>query len=178
MQAQRTSSSSRPAPSRRKACEDCSKSKRRCDLNIPCSRCAGLGLTCHYQVPPRHRSRHAGASAAGQSETPGSSYSFLLDTGTLDDALLLNSDLDLPLFGDVLKSDSLAYSSNLLPGSGVIAVTENVSIDLFDLESSRLQFIIDIFKSSPSYMAREGSTVWCHALLYKEQMPKSMHGKI
>lgn len=44
-----TSAASAAAPPpRRKSCGRCVKAKRRCDLQLPCSRCAEKGLACEY----------------------------------------------------------------------------------------------------------------------------------
>ncbi|TFK54876.1 hypothetical protein OE88DRAFT_1653418 [Heliocybe sulcata] len=41
------------APPRKKACQNCTTAKTRCDLQRPtCLRCHTRGITCHYSVPP------------------------------------------------------------------------------------------------------------------------------
>lgn len=41
----------------------------------------------------------------------------------------------------------------------------------------RLQWSIDEIQRAPSKMVHETSTPWCHPLLYKDGMPRSMQGK-
>lgn len=65
-------------PPRKKACNNCTKAKVRCDLEKPtCSRCRASGRTCEYlhptheESPPSRRSRersHAASSEVGASE--------------------------------------------------------------------------------------------------------------
>lgn len=43
---------------------------------------------------------------------------------------------------------------------------------------SRLKFSIAEIQKAPSTMVLENQTPWCHALLYKNEMPRSMQGKV
>jgi hypothetical protein len=42
--------------------------------------------------------------------------------------------------------------------------------------AKRLQFAIDEIKRAPALMIMETQTPWCHPLLYRDGMPKSMKG--
>jgi hypothetical protein len=166
----------RTAPPRRKACEDCSKSKRRCDLDLPaCSRCSKLGLDCHYHVPPRKAIGRAKFAAVDDLDTANSCPP-QLDVDVLDDCLHYNESLDLPFMEEPPKSGPVTYPMDLLLNSEVMSIADPVSIDLFNPNGSRLHYTIEIFKSSPARIVHENSTSWCHSLLYKDLMPKSMHG--
>lgn len=42
---------------------------------------------------------------------------------------------------------------------------------------NRLQWAVDEIKEAPMKMVLENQTPWCHPLLYKDAMPRSMQGK-
>lgn len=44
--------------------------------------------------------------------------------------------------------------------------------------SSRLQYTIDLVKGAPKRMVDELETPWCHPLLYRDETPRSMQGKL
>lgn len=170
----------RDAPPRRKACEDCSKSKRRCNLGIPaCSRCSKLGFVCHYQVPPQRAIGQATAPEDASLETVRTCQPQLeVDGDVLTDAppLPYGGDLDLPFTDEAFNPGTPLYPADMLSRPEVVPSINAVTIDLFNPVESRLYHTVELFKSSPSRMVRENSTSWCHALLYKDYMPKTMHG--
>ena len=163
-------------PPRRKACEDCSKSKRRCDLGLPaCSRCSKLSLVCHYQFPPQRAMGRPPANVAAGLDDANLDLP-LLDDGMLADPLPYTEHLDLPFVDDGLVSDARPYLVTLQSSSKIASVADPVNFDLFNPAESRLQYIVELFKSAPSRMVLENSTPWCHPLLYSDQVPKSIHG--
>jgi hypothetical protein len=42
---------------------------------------------------------------------------------------------------------------------------------------NRLQWAVDEIKEAPKKMVLENQTPWCHPLLYKDAMPRSMQGE-
>lgn len=44
--------------------------------------------------------------------------------------------------------------------------------------TNRLKWSITEIQKAPSTMVLENQTPWCHALLYKNEMPRSMQGKL
>jgi hypothetical protein len=189
----------RPLP-RRKACGECFKSKRRCDQHLPaCSRCSKQRLACHYLVsPPLPRPTGSGSNAAGASEvditTPRDNTAPpppLLDGDIPVQDLPYSHELDLGFWNEAFMSDAQTSPTALHPSPPAdilqwtpkeplaeVAVTDPVSSDLFNAATSRLNYAIDMLKAAPSRMVLENSTPWCHALLYNDQMPKSMHGTL
>jgi hypothetical protein len=142
-----------------------------------CSRCSKLGFVCHYQVPPRQAIGHAAATEESGLETGSNCLPPLeLDDDVLADAFPYGGDLDLPVMSEAFKPHTPTYPMDMLSRPGVIPIPNAVTIDLFNPVESRLYHTVELFKSSPSRMVRENSTPWCHALLYKDHMPKSMHG--
>jgi hypothetical protein len=166
MQSESTSTGRcRQAPPRRKACEDCSKSKRRCDLATPArSRCSKLGLVCHYLVPPQRAIGRASATATAGLETAMNGLP-PLDDDILAEALLYTEDLDLPFMDDALNSGSQTFPITPQSSSKVATLSNAVTVDLFNPAGSRLHYTVEIFKSAPSRLVSENSTPWCHALL-------------
>ncbi|RDW72866.1 hypothetical protein BP6252_06773 [Coleophoma cylindrospora] len=185
MQSSSTGSTSNHGP-RRTSCGECSKAKRRCDRRAPeCSRCAKLHLNCRYlRYQPPYR------------EVPDQ-----LDSGL---NLFNASDaLPLPLPGDeevlttLLSSEELDLAflgEEVLPQEPTSALdagadhnwefskpqtTENHSPDFAESDlanpaESRIYYGTQLLKTAPATMVLKNSTPWCHPLLYKDNMPKSM----
>lgn len=172
-----SSGAHKPPPPRRKACEECFKSKRRCDLDLPsCSRCSRLGLVCQYQVPPQ-RAAGGHAATASMGDAAGNSIP-LLDAEILADVLPYTDDLPMSFMNEELDPDPQLFPMMLHSSAKVLCVTDPVTVDLFNPAGSRLHYIIEMLKSAPSRMVHENGTPWSHPLLYKDHMPQSMHGTL
>ncbi len=174
-------------PPRRKSCTECIKAKRRCDQGSKsCARCSKQKLQCRYLASPvsdprDHSTRNNELEdviewpATGQNESLGMinstnngavfSASFDLFPG-LEDLFSSNTDTALP---------NPAYSPTFsTPSHQMVASTS--SSQLSSLSVSRFDYGITQLKLAPSKMVLENQTPWSHALLYAEDMPRSMHG--
>ncbi|KAF4976218.1 hypothetical protein FZEAL_7081 [Fusarium zealandicum] len=177
----------RNPPPRRKSCAACTKAKRRCDFAVPaCLRCSQRHIVCQY---PSRALRgvqtliQSDASATimpgllavdGASPTP--SAVVQLDEPTTDEfnAIVASIDTDIielapfdfPIEDTMLE---LAHQpSELAPPT----TREFGSIP--ETIANRLQWSIDQIQKAPSTMVLENQTPWCHSMLYKNEMPRSM----
>lgn len=82
------------------------------------------------------------------------------------------SDLTLP--GCVLMDSELL---ELIHQPSMLAAPTTRNLRLDDIVARRLQFAIDEMKRAPVLMITETQTPWCHPLLYKDGMPKSVQGE-
>ncbi|KAJ4194286.1 hypothetical protein NW755_003045 [Fusarium falciforme] len=179
----------RNPPPRRKSCAACTKAKRRCDFAVPaCLRCSQRCIPCQYPSrTPRGQTTTTNSSSSPETIMPGlltneSASSTPPAVGQLDEpivddfnAVIADIDtnfnelasFDVPL--DDATLDLIQPSLDLSPPSTKEfgAIPEAIT--------SRLKWSIAEIQKAPSTMVLENQTPWCHALLYKNEMPRSMH---
>ncbi|RSL51835.1 hypothetical protein CEP53_008297 [Fusarium sp. AF-6] len=181
----------RNPPPRRKSCAACTKAKRRCDFAAPaCLRCSQRCIPCHYPSRTPRGQTTTTSSSSPETIMPGlltneSASSTPPAVGQLDEPIVddfnaVIADIDtnfneLASFGvplDDATLDLIQPSLELLPPSTreFGAIPEAIT--------SRLKFSIAEIQKAPSTMVLENQTPWCHALLYKNEMPRSMQGKV
>ncbi|RSL75429.1 hypothetical protein CEP51_010870 [Fusarium floridanum] len=181
----------RNPPPRRKSCAACTKAKRRCDFAAPaCLRCSQRCIPCHYPSRTPRGQTTTTSSSSPETIMPGlltneSASSTPPAVGQLDEpivddfnAVIADIDtnfnelasFDVPL--DDATLDLIQPSLELLPPSTreFGAIPEAIT--------GRLKFSIAEIQKAPSTMVLENQTPWCHALLYKNEMPRSMQGKV
>lgn len=177
-------------PSRRKSCEACKRAKRRCDLAFPfCSRCVRRNEPCAYP------GSQPSAIPQFDDELPS-----LLDTSkgpwqmlALTSPLAIANDACPPTTVTSNYLDPMAPQLGYANHASLVQLpTTKETITLPNLElalprtrplrplsetiASHLQFAIDILKDTPKRLVLENQTPWCHAHLYRHQMPKAMQG--
>lgn len=176
-------------PSRRKSCEACKAAKRRCDLVFPfCSRCVQRGEPCVYPgkqpVFPDYDSELPPLPDLSKEPWP-----VLALTSPL--TAMHEPCLPLPAVADYCSPESqqgyASYASLIqpsVPQETVLPPTLELALPrtrplrfLSEVVASHLQFTIDVCKDAPSRMVLENQAPWCHAQLYRHQMPKVMQGK-
>lgn len=179
-------------PTRRKSCAACIKAKRRCDFAVPaCLRCSQRNLACQY---PIRNNRGAPQQAQAQAHvhtlpTPPQQpliQDFLVDevlspTIAIDDFNLITSTLD-PNFGELSALDFTLDQETLdMIHQPSMMLAPPASKDfgfLTDAIQNRLQWSINEIQKAPATMVYETQTPWCHPLLYKDGMPRSIQGEI
>ncbi|KAJ5155199.1 hypothetical protein N7492_008002 [Penicillium capsulatum] len=173
-----------PAPPRRKSCEACKVSKRRCDLTFPaCSRCIQRNIPCVYP------GRQPAASASFDLDMPP------LEAGPqfpVDSTFTTGIDLHATSSFAAPVTDALCVGSNYVDYQPPISWQEPSSAvslqpvfditnprarppkPLSEIVASRLQFSMDILRDAPRSMVIENQAPWCHPKLYKSSMPRVM----
>ncbi|KAF4973476.1 hypothetical protein FSARC_245 [Fusarium sarcochroum] len=179
----------RNPPTRRKSCTACTKAKRRCDFALPaCLRCSQRHIPCQY--PTRalrgpltpHLESHETISPSlltNDDSSPESPGIVQINGTVVNDFNAVISCIDasvndLDTFDIPLEDTTLELVQQ--PSALAPPATQefgNVSASILN----RLQFAIDEIKKTPKIMVLENQTPWCHPLLYKESMPRSMQGK-
>ncbi|KAH6616693.1 hypothetical protein C7974DRAFT_50364 [Boeremia exigua] len=179
---------------RQKACTECVKAKRRCDVERPrCARCSQHSLLCTY---PRPHDSLLASSGVGvtQSVAITTAMTPLQDAGatisTFDHEALgfpaaLNEhllDFDIPI--DVIPENPLDQPSDTCPGEGhhiaihgLLSPTKPMAwpwTNIAPSSRSRVDYAIEQIKLAPHMMVANNSTLWCHAMFYDEDMPRSM----
>lgn len=183
-------------PPRRKSCAACIKAKRRCDFALPaCLRCSQRNIPCDY---PQRNGRRLPQRTADSPAASTPMTSLLAEPNTISPALLACPTVPQIQFAqgmgdsgifDSLDTSSFGITDFALPGYSVESslmelVRQNTTLvppttrDLRveQIIAKRLQFAIDEIKRAPGLMILETQTPWCHPLLYKDGMPKSMQG--
>ncbi|KAH6888000.1 hypothetical protein B0T10DRAFT_489281 [Thelonectria olida] len=173
----------RNPPPRRKSCAACIKAKRRCDMALPaCLRCSQRRIACSYPSRPARAQLPISSqpatmpglliddetcltpSTGGQIE--GSCDDFNSVTATIDTGFV-----DLPSFELSLSDEAL----DLIEQSSTVAPLSTKELDSIpDVIANRLQWSIDQIRKAPSTMVSETQTPWCHPLVYKDAMPRSI----
>jgi Fungal Zn(2)-Cys(6) binuclear cluster domain len=189
-----------PPPPRRKACEECNKAKRRCDLSIPaCLRCERQKLLCCYaRLPAQHVSTYA--SQASQNTTTNSRVTINEPSlGPITSPSLYNLDShgfpdlrstfsidmcaldDLPTLEELQNSDTPAANGNfglILPSASIYSPNyDSSSAEIMARVGPRLNYAVDVLKATPTKVVFENQTPWSHHLLYKDEMPRSIQSK-
>lgn len=182
----------RNPPSRRKSCAACTKAKRRCDFAVPaCLRCSQRCIPCQYPSrTPRGQSTTTNSSSSPETIIPG-----LLTNESASSTPLAVSQLDEPIVED-FNAVIADIDTNFNELTSFDVHLDDTTLDLIQpaLELSppstrefgaipeavigRLKWSIAEIQKAPSTMVLENQTPWCHALLYKNEMPRSMQGKV
>ncbi|KAF4496036.1 C6 finger domain containing protein [Fusarium agapanthi] len=178
----------RNPPSRRKSCTACTKAKRRCDFALPaCLRCSQRQISCQYptrtirgQLTPQSESPETEPHSLLSIETsPQVSGSFPISWSIIEDFNTIISRIDassngLDTFDIPLEDVALELAQQPLALTGPSTQDfGNVSAHVLN----RLQWAVDEIKEAPKKMVLENQTPWCHPLLYKDAMPRSMQGE-
>ena len=185
--------SARKAPPRRKACSECIKSKRRCDLVLPsCARCRKLQLDCNYGASTRIL-QPSEALLPSLRDTPEASIDTVASASASQGETLVDSvapslensnDLDtyplLPEFDSSLSVDAADANAPVQVESDYslarLVIDEFAFSSLSAIVESRFKHAIDLLKSSPMDMVLKAQTPWIHPLLYETEMPRLMQG--
>ncbi|TVY61865.1 Transcription factor gsfR2 [Fusarium oxysporum f. sp. cubense] len=175
----------RNPPSRRKSCTACTKAKRRCDFALPaCLRCSQRQISCQYptrtirgQLTPQSESPETVSPCLLSNEpSPEVSGSFPISGSIIEDFNAIISRIDassngLDTFDLPLEDVALELAQQPLTLTGPSTQDfGNVSAHILN----RLQWAVDEIKEAPKKMVLENQTPWCHPLLYKDAMPRSM----
>lgn len=185
------------AQGRQKACSECVKAKRRCDLQQPnCLRCTKQGLDCAYPSQP------LGLSTPVLTPLNSEEISLidrLFDDQTLEppldlyitDAAFMQHEevLDpLPEFPEPMSDLGQAHVNGDIDGGQ--ASTAPFRVDTYpsaksfsnliasELFESRVGYSMDQWKLAPQTMVEKNCTPWSHSKLYSELMPRSMQGNL
>ncbi|KAF4966740.1 hypothetical protein FSARC_5605 [Fusarium sarcochroum] len=190
-------------PPRRKSCQACKKSRRRCDQGRPtCQRCLQRNIDCRYpDASTRTARRLHPPQNVNVSQIEPQSQDFpsfdMVETpsgssclGMLDSILEPTDDFTSQLFKEQepLECDSsipsgLDLVSDPMGSNPPLLTTAQIALDRSQLVfvpqvtrmiSSRLQYIMDKILTAPSQMVFENHMPWCHAHLYDDGMPKFM----
>ena len=167
---------------RQKACSECAKAKRRCDLRQPsCLRCSRQKLCCSYPPQPFSDSTSDSQDDSILADVFGSQNPFPLEVQTLNDLDVGLLDFD-PTIGidsinalnDLCAQDTedsqIFIRPTYLPEKGL------PHIELSKFSRSRIEYSVEQWKLAPAMMVQENCTLWCHPLLYEEHMPRSLSG--
>ncbi|GKZ30293.1 hypothetical protein AbraIFM66950_008629 [Aspergillus brasiliensis] len=180
-----------PAPYR-KACTNCAKSKRRCDLSLPkCYRCRVRSLACQYH--PVHSAGAPSPSVAAQEATLGGA----VDTSPTE--LSSGRDLERPdqtseEYIDTSVNNLLIEEASFLPpfpdynldwtdimkdidvfrvpdriGQGTSPANAVLAGDIFQ---ERVVNAVKRLKAYPDLFVREGKTPFIHPGLYQDHLPE------
>ncbi|KAL1851799.1 hypothetical protein Plec18170_006102 [Paecilomyces lecythidis] len=173
-----------PAP-HRKACSNCVKSKRRCDLAVPrCYRCRVRSLECRYKNSPTPTSDRERANASVQQyvtpETQGlTENDFTINdhlpeemTDIIDSGLKVQSsfppfpdyELDWP---DVMEN----LENFLVPDRLEFNGTPTRTVLAGEIYQERIIYSIKRMKAYPNLLVREGHTPFIHKKLYTDTIP-------
>ncbi|KAJ8112636.1 hypothetical protein OPT61_g5038 [Boeremia exigua] len=179
---------------RQKACTECVKAKRRCDIGHPCcARCRRQSLVCIYPQPPTQLPAPSGLGDVQLNEiamavTPLQDTDAAMDTFNLEplgytaafDEQLL--DFDIPI--DVACEGSLDQLDDARTGDkdslavyrphGPTKQSTHLWTNITSSFKSRIGYAIERFKLAPQTMVTKNSTLWCHAMFYDEDMPRLM----
>lgn len=186
------------APPRRKSCEACKTSKRRCDLAFPfCSRCVSRNLPCVYPgtqpsaYPDFVEDMPALLASTNTWQAEVLSLPFNLELAFcsqsniapnishIDDAQPRYPPHYLPR-SQVLGSrdDSASLLDQSLPNRELVESRTRPLRPLPEIVATHLQFAIDVLKETPRMMVLQNQTPWCHPSLYKRNMPRAMQGQL
>lgn len=177
-----------PAP-HRKACVNCVKSKRRCDLAVPrCYRCRVRSLECRYQnlptPPPGRVERSASseqdlpssASIQVDNDFPAADYQVdqMVDTIDMTDFGGLEMESFFPPFPDPSLDwpDVMGNLENfLVPDRLEDNSSPTRSVLAGEIYQERIIYSIKRMKEYPDLFVREGYTPFIHRKLYVDTVP-------
>lgn len=174
-------------PPRRKSCAACIKAKRRCDAAMPaCFRCSQRRITCDYPRAigrqPRTATPQLGLrqdDVLSDEDSLGGSHvsrhSQLAEGSVRSDMDVMDTGFpELSLFGlcaDETPSELTHQPDMLMPPSYRDLAFSS------ELTEKRLKYSVELIKKAPSMMVLDTQTPWCHPLLYRDAMPRSMQGE-
>jgi hypothetical protein len=184
-------------PPRRKSCAACIKAKRRCDFAMPaCVRCSQRKIHCEYPsrgtAGQRESAKHVVGQDFGNStvsvddsvtlpgydclpDPDGNRNMALIELGGSENmhAETCTSDmsrLKLPI--DMPEWWSVAEHS--MPLKAPMSKSLNFASDAV---RNRLQFSVDLLRSTPKMMVTDMQTPWYHPLLHTKDVPRSLQGR-
>ena len=185
---------------RKKSCNACVKSKRRCDLEIPfCRRCRVKGFDCSYPIPTLKSSSAPDRNVVVSRQTVQSSSDLSSEPASV------NSTTVLPFHGCVIRHGGSSQASSVAGSSsssgsspeswqeelGVTAAPllldsapPTAPLQLYRtllpevivptyLDAGRVQYLARALRSFVSSMAYTGATPFLHQNLWKNQQPES-----
>lgn len=180
----------RIAPPRQKSCEACKTAKRRCDLAFPfCSRCVRRNEPCVYPGIQPSVFPDFDCGVPSLLDPPKDPWPVL--TATLPYTTTITTCPPSSITPNPINppDSQLGYANHasFIQFSTPRELIRSPNLDLAtprtrplrslsEIVASRLQFAIDILKDTPRMMVIENQTPWCHAHLYKHNMPKAMQG--
>ena len=178
-------------PPFRQACNNCVKSKRRCDLVLPrCYRCRVRSFDCNYEkashvFPLRQQPTPSTADAArepepasiGQNDVAGMDTPVQMTHGTeptvdfnqLDASVLPFPDYDLDWPDAMENIESYWVPDRINPKD---ATSMNVLAG--EIYQGRIIYAVKRIKAYPSLLVKNGSTPFIHKRLYSEYMPPAI----
>lgn len=184
------------AQGRQKSCSQCVKGKRKCDTGQPrCARCSRRGLSCVYpQQPSQQRATptldeffNQHDEAAVVANEPLHSNVALSPFNLVEElhATAPNDQLfDFDLSSAVTSLSSLENLAGTWNDEATMVVPHNfynsakpLSFSWADLDSlakSRVGYAMDQLKLAPKTIVEANATLWSHAALYDEYMPRPM----
>jgi hypothetical protein len=185
------------AQGRQKSCYECVKGKRKCDNGCPrCARCSRQGLSCVY--PLQSIEQRAAPAIEGLFNLPDEPAGVAIEQ--LDDGVALSpfnledihgATAPNELLFDLDFSSAVTSLSSVenLAGTWNDAATQIVQYNslyspakvssfswanLDPLARSRVGYAMDRLKLAPKTIAEANSTLWSHAALYNDYMPRLM----
>lgn len=177
------------ASSRRKSCEACKTTKRRCDLSFPfCSRCVSKNLSCVY--PGRQASAYPDFAEGAPVNALWQQNSMTLSFFDSPEVYPVRNPMtghqsSLTTIDDGQRQHHMPENQWLaalgraasIPSYDLLAPRARPPKPLSEVVASRFQFAIDVLKDTPRLMVIENQTAWCHPHFYKNHMPKAMKGE-
>lgn len=155
------------ASSRQKACDGCSKAKRRCDLLTPiCSRCCSKSLECVYKNVPLNMS--AVPSEGEGTENDASLVPFAGEDVQIDTSF---PDIDFAFLLEFVDTAQLQISPPSHFNSPV-SIADQVSRWSGIHSRDSIAWVINNLKTYPSTFVLHGNTPFIHSLLYRNELPK------
>ncbi|KAL4792599.1 hypothetical protein BDV19DRAFT_391906 [Aspergillus venezuelensis] len=157
---------------RRKSCNACFQSRRKCNLAYPtCGTCRRTNKACQYAYPPVNAGTPSGSSNDASIIIDATHFSPLdyPDTGAVSD-----------LFNQYAPPPSGATPTFRLPSTppdyvGISRLCGSLGeVQPIEGSTASWQWVIDNLKSFPGEFARQASTIFIHEDLYSDAMPRSM----
>lgn len=158
----------------KKSCRECAKAKRRCSLGTPCQRCARHGRDCRYLG----KRNEAGDQLEGQyaPNQPDLVVSHLLQNDANADFLNFNTDLVDGTMTNFRLEESLDLA--LLPAASSVCRPRFSTSDLKSFETARLEYPAQVLRAVPASFVHGNQTPWSHPLLWEDEMPRCLQGKL
>ncbi|KAL4937920.1 hypothetical protein BDV06DRAFT_202063 [Aspergillus oleicola] len=168
---------------RRKSCNACFRSRRKCNLAYPtCGTCQKTNKPCQYAYPPIRAVVSSNLSSGSRGDLilpdgPVMNFINTIDTSALD---YLETGAVLDLFDQYPQYASGTTPSLTLPSMppdfGSIARLCGSLGEVQPIEGSNTswQWVIDQLKRFPGEFANDAKTIFIHEQLYRNGMPGSM----
>jgi hypothetical protein len=160
----------------KRSCRECARAKRRCSGGTPCQRCARQWHNCVYHPNPRDETTHQSEPAIPSSQADLDTMPLTLDDIADSDLLDLQAGLMDGITTDFEFEETLdvAPLSTLSPN----CPPRFSASTLKSFQTSRLAYPIQVTKSAPALFVTENQTPWSHPLLWEDEMPKCLQGKL